>query len=321
LVRQHTGTPSLPRASAYFTVLALCGYRERDADRVWQTVSNAIDTAGDPVSMLEEAVRSMSGPAHHVRSTYRAVVDQMAALRSDDLVLERGSPQYPARLGEVRGAPPFVFVRGRLDLLDGRPALAVVGTRTPTEEGALRARKLGYLLARQGVVVVSGLARGIDAAAHRGALAIGGDTVAVLGTPLTRVYPREHEALQAAIGASGALVSQFAPSLRVERHFFPQRNATMSALCLGTVVVEASETSGALIQARQCLRQGRRLFIPQSALDHPRLTWPRRFVDQGARVFRTIEDLLADLAAPKLELHQDRAVTPAEVITVHVPRA
>jgi len=230
-------------------------------------------------------------------------------------VLELGEPDYPPLLAHVSDAPRFVFIRGRLELLDGRPAIAVVGTRAPTEEGRLRARKLGYLLAKRRIVVVSGLARGIDEAAHRGALEIGGDTVAVLGTPLTRAYPREHAELQSLIGTVGALLSQFYPGAGVKRHFFPMRNATMSGLCLGTVVVEASETSGALIQARKCLQQGRKLFIPQSALDNPRLTWPKRFLEQGAHSFRAIDDLMRVLEAERLI---EREATPATAAPAHV---
>lgn len=142
---------------------------------------------------------------------------------------------------------------------------------------------------------MSGLARGIDRAAHEGCLVAGGKTVAVLGTPLDRVYPREHAPSQELIGEVGAAVSQFCPGFPVRRHFFPARNANMSGLSLGTVVVEASETSGVLIQARKALEQGRKLFIPQSAVDDPLISWPRRFLEKGAVALRTINEVIAAL--------------------------
>lgn len=137
--------------------------------------------------------------------------------------------------------------------------------REASDAGRARARKLARLLAQRGIAVASGLARGIDTAAHRGALDAGGITFAVIGTPLTRCYPSENAELQCRIGQVGAVVSQFAPSSKTRPSCFPMRNATMSGLTLGTVVIEASENSGSLIQARKALEQGRKLFIPRGS--------------------------------------------------------
>lgn len=215
-------------------------------------------------------------------------------LCEQDLLLELDHEGYPGRLGETRDAPRFLFLRGRMELLE-RPSLAVVGTRNPTSEGEKRAYKLGYLLAKWGITVASGLARGIDRCAHLGTLDHGGDAIGVLGTPLTRSYPQEHAELQEAIGSVGLLVSQFHPGAHTLPLHFPLRNAVMSGLCLGTIVVEASETSGALIQARKCLEQGRRLFIPHSAVANPALRWPKVFLERGATEFATIEEISAVL--------------------------
>ncbi|MDA8261837.1 MAG: DNA-protecting protein DprA [Actinomycetota bacterium] len=287
---------------------------------MWHEIQSLVVSV--PLTEAAEAVLERRGISHeHWRAALHSALRHSGALEPDDRVLALGDGDYPPVLAQVPGAPRFLFVHGRLELLDGRPALAVVGTREPTDAGRRRARKLGYLLAKLGIVVVSGLARGIDGEAHRGALAIGGDTVAVLGTPLSRTYPQEHAALQVQIGTVGALVSQFHPAAGIKRHFFPMRNATMSGLCLGTVVVEASETSGALIQARQCLQQGRKLFIPQSALDNPRLTWPKRFLSQGAHAFREIDDLMRVLAAEGLvEASGEPAdyASPAHVVSLDV---
>lgn len=212
-------------------------------------------------------------------------------LEDGDLVLELGFAGYPRRLAETQDAPTFLFVRQGEDCLN-TAGLAIVGTREASDDGKKRAFKLAYLLARRNLVVISGLARGIDTAAHIGALEPGGLTAAVIGTPITRTYPKENAALQEAISRTGALISQFHPRSNAGKFAFPMRNATMSGLALGTVVIEASETSGALVQARKALQQGRKLFIPQSAIDNEALTWPRTYRERGAHVFKTIEDLV-----------------------------
>jgi DNA processing protein len=300
------------RAQVYFALPPLFGFKQREVEKAWQAIVVEARPEQPLVDTARTVLERFGIEAGRFQASFRSVARQMAALHEDDRVLELGQPGYPPLLAQVSDAPRFAFVRGRLELLDGRPAIAVVGTREPTEEGRLRARKLGYLLAKRRILVVSGLARGIDEAAHRGALEIGGDTAAVLGTPLTRVYPREHADLQTLIGTVGILLSQFHPGAGVKRHFFPIRNATMSGLCLGTVVVQASETSGALIQARKCMQQGRKLFIPQSALENPRLTWPKRFLHHGAYAFRTIDDLMRVLEA-------DRLIEGAAIATPSAP--
>ena len=287
------GSRSLARACAFFTVHDTLGVRTKDVRSVWQQAEGMLAPDGmeSPEEFLDEVARVTGADRQAVRRTFDRIRNSMLAVGTRLRVIERGDARYPQLLAKVADAPRFLFVVGDLSLL-GRPALAVIGTRKPTEEGARRARKLGYLLSKQGFVVTSGLALGIDEAAHLGALEHGGDTVAVLGTPVDRVYPREHAELQKIISETGALVSQFHPGVRVQRYFFPMRNAVMSGLSLGTVVVEASETSGALIQARKCLQQGRKLFIPQSAVERRDLKWPKMYVERGAHVFRTIDELL-----------------------------
>jgi DNA processing protein len=219
------------------------------------------------------------------------------ALEPGDIVLRRGDAGYPARLGATADAPPVLFVRGNVEVLE-LPAIAIVGAREASDAGRARARKLARLLAERGIAVASGLARGIDTAAHRGALEAGGITFAVIGTPLTRCYPSENAELQRRIGQVGAVVSQFAPSSKTRPSCFPMRNATMSGLTLGTVVIEASENSGSLIQARKALEQGRKLFVPRSVFDDTTLSWPRRLVDRRAYIFATVDELIDRLGTP-----------------------
>ena len=147
------------------------------------------------------------------------------------------------------------------------------------------------LLSAKDYVVVSGLATGIDTAAHTGAIKAGGKTIAVIGTPLDQCYPKENIALQKIIAKGHLLVSQFPFGYRITRFNFPVRNYTMSGISHATVVIEAGETSGALIQARQCMVQGRHLFILKNLLERTDLKWPKRYVDNGAFVIESIEDV------------------------------
>lgn len=199
---------------------------------------------------------------------------------------------------EVRLEAAQIFCAGDLSLLS-RPLIAIVGAREVTEDGAKRAAKLGRLLAQHGVVTVSGLAKGVDYAAHRGAIAAGGSTIAVIGTPLSKAYPAEHSALQEEIWRKHLLVSQFAEGSRVFPSNFPARNKLMAAITLATVIVEASDTSGSLHQAAECARLNRPVFIARSVVDNPALTWPVRFLKPGAPVYvlNEVEDILKVIGA------------------------
>ena len=212
-----------------------------------------------------------------------------------------GAREYPHRLRDAEHPVGLLYFQGTWDLVN-TPCVSVVGTREATEGGKRRAAKLARLLVADGFTVMSGLARGIDTAAHRAAIAAGGSTIAVLGTPITSYYPRENRGLQRQIAARHLVISQVPIVRHSNQHcrdnsrFFLQRNATMSALSEGTVIVEAGEASGALVQARQALKQGRKLFVLDSCFRGPAQKWPARLLDQGAiRVseFGTIGDCLA----------------------------
>lgn len=175
-------------------------------------------------------------------------------------MLDTADEDYPANLRMIHNRPPFLMGRGALGQDDER-AVAVVGTRRPSAEGRDAAFRIARQLAERRVTVVSGLAEGIDAAAHSGALSAGGRTIAVFGTGIEVVYPAKNRALADAVARSGACVSQFWPSMRGARWTFPVRNLVTSGLSLGTVVVEAGETSGARLQAEAALRHGKRVFL------------------------------------------------------------
>lgn len=187
---------------------------------------------------------------------------------------------YPASLRQIFDRPPLVFVRGHwCEDADWR-SVAVVGTRAATPDGLRRARKLSRELVAAGYTIISGLAKGIDTAAHRSALEAEGRTVAVMGTGLDHVYPRENNELaRQIVEAGGALVSQFFPHQSPTRWTFPMRNAVMSGLSLATVVVEAGATSGAKMQARLALKHGRAVFLLRSLVEEH--AWAREYVETG----------------------------------------
>ena len=180
--------------------------------------------------------------------------------------------EYPCRLREARNPVELLYYRGAWELSERR-SVAIVGSRKASEKGRMRAARIAKLMIEKGITVVSGLAEGIDSAAHIAALEAGGPTIAVVGTPLHHVYPKKHYLLQERIARNFLLISQV-PALRYDqqdyrqnRLFFPERNVTMSALTEATIIVEAGETSGTLTQARAALHQGRKLFILNSLLD------------------------------------------------------
>jgi DNA processing protein len=189
--------------------------------------------------------------------------------------------EYPDNLRSVHDRPPLIFVSGELRSEDAR-SVAIVGTREASAAGATEASAVAEHLIDAGFTVVSGLAAGIDTAAHTASLARGGRTVAVLGTGLLRVYPPQNAELQRRIARHGAVISQFWPEAPPSRHSFPMRNAVMSGLTLGSVVVEAGRTSGARIQARLALAHGRPVFLLRRLLHED---WAREFATRpGAHV-------------------------------------
>lgn len=207
-----------------------------------------------------------------------------------------GAGEYPVKLRDDTHPIEVLYYEGWWDLVSSR-SVAVVGTRQPSEEGLRRARRLVGMLVEDNFTVVSGLAAGIDTMAHKTAIEAGGRTVAVIGTPLSHTYPHENEELQRRIARDFLVVSQVplkryeSQTPRYNRLFFPERNKTMSALTEATIIVEASETSGTVTQARAALQQGRKLFILDNCFQNPELTWPARFEARGAIRVRDYDDI------------------------------
>lgn len=211
------------------------------------------------------------------------------------------SAEYPEALKATFDPPVFLFYRGDPSVLK-KPLIAIVGSRKATPYGKLEAAKLAETLAGCGFVVTSGLAMGIDAAAHRGALDGGGETVAVLGSGVDQIFPRENELLAARILKQGALVSEFPPGTLPRPWHFPQRNRIISGLSLGVIVAEAGEKSGALITARYAGEQGREVFALPGRAGSPLSRGGNRLIQDGGKLVQEIGDILAEFPYLSLDL-------------------
>lgn len=220
---------------------------------------------------------------------------------------------YPKLLLEIPDPPPLLYAVGRLELLN-RPSLAVVGSRNASAQGARNAEAFAHAFSAAGLTIVSGLAAGIDAAAHRGGLAADGSTIAVLGTGVDTIYPRQHTDLAERIAASGLLLSEFALGSAAAAHHFPRRNRLISGLSLGCLVVEAALASGSLITARAALEQGREVFAIPGSIHSPLSKGCHALIKQGAKLVESAEDLLAELGTFRRDVSATRApaATPAK---------
>ncbi len=205
--------------------------------------------------------------------------------------------EYPVRLRDARHPIELLYYAGNWEVAE-RKSVAIIGSRKPSDEGIARASRLATEMVASGFVVASGIAAGIDRAAHTAAIAAKGRTIAVIGTPLHQCYPAENARLQHQIARDHLLISQVpvlrhrAGIIKTNRFFFPERNATMSALTEATIIVEAGEMSGTLTQARAALHQGRKLFILDSCFHRKDITWPARFQELGAIRVKSSDDIL-----------------------------
>ncbi len=250
----------------------------------------------------EGALREIVGPALATQiKQYAETADiegqesRMKASGATLVTLEDSA--YPTRLAEIYDPPLALFVRGR-HIDPDAPCVAVVGTRRPTPYGVRMAEKFARELSARGITVVSGMASGIDAAAHRGALEGGGRTAAVLGCGVDIVYPLENEQLMNDIIRHGSVMSQFTMGTKPSKGHFPYRNRIISGLSLATLVVEAPSRSGALITARQAAEQGREVFAVPGQIGVLNSAGPHALIREGAKLVETVDDILVDLELP-----------------------
>lgn len=224
--------------------------------------------------------------------------DPAAELRKADAlgarIITAEDDEYPAALREIHDPPIVLYVLGRITERD-RNAVAVVGSRRASHYATECAKKLSFQMAYAGLTVVSGLARGIDTAAHQGALAAKGRTLAVIGAGLAHVYPPENAELAERIAGSGAVLSEFPIDTKPDRQTFPIRNRIVTGCSFGVLVVEAGANSGALISANQAAEQGRTLYAVPGRIDQPTCLGSNRLIQQGAKLVVTVDDILDDL--------------------------
>ena len=225
----------------------------------------------------------------------RRVRDALGRCRTPEIEILLWSDEgYPERLGHLVDPPPVLFARGRLELL-GRPSVTIVGSRRSTAYGRRSAEALAAQMALRRITVVSGLALGIDGASHRGALEVGGDTIAVLGSGIDLIQPASHRRLGERIAREGLLLSEFLPGEPARAHHFPRRNRILAALSSAVVVVEAAEKSGALITVEHALDLGRDVYAVPGALDAPQSRGCNVLIRQGAQVITSPEEFGRDL--------------------------
>ena len=282
----------------YATLMNVLNYTERKLEPLFKEFSNSVNVG---IPMIDESVCDKYEKFFQIEKSnllkeYKKAHEAFTALRETDEIVKRGNNDYPQLLAQTEQAPRFLYIRGKKSLLYETRTVALVGSRQASERARLNTRRLAISLGKNGITIISGLAKGIDVTAHKAALDNGYNTIAVIGTNLNQYYPSENKDVQIEIEKRGLIVSQFSPATKTERWFFPLRNGVMSGLSLATVIMEAGETSGALRQADFALKQGRQIMIPESALEIPSIKWPAKYVDRGAQVVKNAKDVLKNLA-------------------------
>ncbi len=261
-----------------------------------------LGTASDIFRASSSELESLGVPSHVVRALATGTVFDAAAREAEQMrqlgvsFLTIRDTDYPQHLQEIFEPPLLLFARGDRTLL-GLPAVAVVGTRRPTPYGKAMAKRLSSDLAALGLVIVSGLARGIDSAAHESTLAAGGKTIAVLGSGMDVVYPAENQKLFAAVAEKGLLLSEFPLGSFPAPQNFPIRNRIIAGLSLGVVVVEAAQYSGSLITARLAMEQNREVFAVPGSLTNKYSWGPHVLIKQGAKLVQDWQDVVEELPA------------------------
>jgi DNA processing protein len=258
------------------------------------TAGRVLDAPGSALRDVAGVGPKLADRITQARREFDAAAERELCRRAGVTLIPRGHPGYPPPLGDIPDPPGLLYVRGRYEPRD-QLAIALVGSRRCTPYGVRTAERLAAALARVGLTVVSGLARGIDAAAHHGALKAGGRTLAVLANGLGEVYPPEHDDLAREVAGAGAVLSEMSMRQSPLAGLFPQRNRIISGLCLGVVVVEATPRSGSLSTARHALEQNRDVFAVPGPVDSLPSRGCHRLIRDGARLVETVDDILEEL--------------------------
>ncbi len=284
-----------------------------EQDRYWLALYEVPKIGGSrALKLLQKTslTKLFTGSARYLHSLGLDTAQQQAVLNPDWLNIDRNlqwlaaednrhlipitACEYPITLKNIAAPPLLLYVEGNVALLS-KPQIAMVGTRAPSYYGKRHAHSFATELVREGLVVTSGLAIGVDSECHRSVLAAEGHTIAVLGTGLANIYPKRHQKLAQQIREKGALVSEFSPFTQARPEHFPRRNRIVSGLSLGVVVIEAALNSGSLISARYAVEQGREVFALPGAIDNPMASGCHYLIQQGAKLITQISDITDEL--------------------------
>lgn len=280
----------------FATLMNTLGSTENKLDPIFSEFAKVQDVSVPIPEKVEDYTAFFGVNNDRLIHEYKKAQEAFSCLKKNDEIIKRGSDDYPLLLLKTKQAPRFLYIRGKKSLLFETRTVALVGSRQASPSSKENTRRLAIALGKNGITVVSGLAKGIDVTAHKAALDNGFNTIAVIGTNLNQYYPIENKEVQLEIEKRGLVISQFSPASKTERYFFPIRNGVMSGLSLATVIMEAGETSGALKQADYALKQGRQVIIPKKALEIETITWPKRFVEKGAIIASNPAEVLRALA-------------------------
>lgn len=305
------------RLRAWLGLHSTAGVGTRTLHTLLQTFGSAQEIIRAPVGLLAKHVpydvaqTIAAGP----NAAYLERTERWLAEEQGNRILTWDDAEYPQQLLAITDPPPLLYVKGNIDLLR-RPALAIVGSRNATPQGIETAQAFAHSLSEAGVAIVSGLALGIDAAAHRGALHGCGGTMAVVGTGLDRIYPARNRDIAHAIAQEGALVSEFVLGTPPLAGNFPRRNRIISGLARGCLIVEATVNSGSLITARLAGEQGREVFAIPGSIHSPFSKGCHKLIRDGAKLVETAQDILEELRVETTCMRDDdHAATPGNAAT------
>ena len=305
-------TKAKVEALNYASLMNALGFTEKKLEPLFEEFAqnNKIDIPMDAEDMYKKYAAFFDVDSRDLLDEYNKAYNAFSTLKPDDEIIKRGSYDYPPLLAQTTEAPRFLYIRGKKSLLFEERTVALVGSRQASKDAISNTRQLVDALGINGITIVSGLAKGIDVSAHIEALKKGFNTIAVIGTNLNQYYPSDNKEVQLDIEKKGLIVSQFSPASKTQRWFFPLRNGVMSGLSLATVIMEAGESSGALKQADFAIRQARQILIPASALKLEAISWPKKYLEKGAKAVEKPSDVLEALA--ENNIFRIKEVEPAQ---------
>ncbi len=268
-----------------------------------RTILGLLEHYPDPRAILNEPIknieklgilnsRQLKSLANHNREMGAQTIEQTKGCGAR--VISLHDSEYPASLKEIHDPPPVIYIKG--SLADIEPSVAIVGTRSPSHSGQQQSHAIAQRLSLNGISIISGLARGIDSAAHNGCLSGPSPTVAVLGSGIDKIYPAENSKLATSITQQGAVISEYPPGIRPDPQNFPRRNRIIAGLSLATVVIEATIRSGAMITARLAAESGRQIMALPGSVTNIRTKGPHKLIRDGATLIENAEDILMEIA-------------------------